>query len=168
MLSFFSQKSWARTCSIDGAGFFEDWGVPGGRSRVGLRAIDRATTAQQGKIFFKSLKNRKFTNMNRPQSVTILAILQLLSAIFSLFDGLVILFFAGLFGGIGAAIGGAKVGTVIGGRSRFSRRLVSIFPGAIASQSPITSEMRSLFSHHKCDRIQWAFHHRSSPHKKAI
>lgn len=53
--------------------------------------------------------------MNRPQSVTILAILQLLSAIFSLFDGLVILFFAGIFGGIGGALGGAKVGTVIGG-----------------------------------------------------
>jgi hypothetical protein len=52
--------------------------------------------------------------MNRPQSVTIVAILQLLSGIFSLFDGLVILFFAGLFGGIGAAIGAAKVGTVIG------------------------------------------------------
>lgn len=53
--------------------------------------------------------------MDRPQSVTILAILQLLSAVFSLFDGLFILLFAGIFGGIGAALGGAKVGTVIGG-----------------------------------------------------
>ncbi len=53
--------------------------------------------------------------MNRPQSVTILAILHLVSAIFSLFDGLFILLFAGIFGGLGAAIGGAKVGTVIGG-----------------------------------------------------
>lgn len=53
--------------------------------------------------------------MTRPQSVTILAILQLISAVFSLLDGLFILFFAGIFGGIGAVVGGAKVGTVIGG-----------------------------------------------------
>jgi len=53
--------------------------------------------------------------MNRPQSVTILAILQLISGIFSLLDGLFILLFAGIFGGLGAAVGGAKVGTVIGG-----------------------------------------------------
>ena len=53
-------------------------------------------------------------------------------------------------------------------RGSRSNRLVSIFPRAIASQSPITSEMRSLFSHHQCDRIQWTFHHRSSPHTKAI
>lgn len=53
--------------------------------------------------------------MNRPQSVNILAILQLISAVFSLLDGLFILFFAGIFGGIGAVVGGAKVGTVIGG-----------------------------------------------------
>ncbi|MEG4283859.1 hypothetical protein QUB68_12080 [Microcoleus sp. A006_D1] len=53
--------------------------------------------------------------MNRPQSVTILAILQLISGIFSLIDGLFILLFAGIFGGLGAAVGGAKVGTVIGG-----------------------------------------------------
>ena len=53
--------------------------------------------------------------MNRPQSVTILAILQLISAVFSLLDGLFILFFAGIFGGLGAVVGGAKVGTVIGG-----------------------------------------------------
>jgi hypothetical protein len=89
--------------------------VMGVRSQAGSRAIDCEKTAQQGKIFSKSLNNGKLTNMNRPQSVTILAILQLLSAVFSLFDGLVILLFAGLFGGIGAALGGAKVGTVIGG-----------------------------------------------------
>lgn len=53
--------------------------------------------------------------MNRPQSVTILAILQLISGVFSLLDGLFILLFAGIFGGLGAAVGGAKVGTVIGG-----------------------------------------------------
>jgi hypothetical protein len=53
--------------------------------------------------------------MIRPQSVTVLAILQLISGIFSLLDGLFILLFAGIFGGIGAAVGGAKVGTVIGG-----------------------------------------------------
>ncbi|MEZ2227343.1 MULTISPECIES: hypothetical protein [unclassified Microcoleus] len=53
--------------------------------------------------------------MTRPQSVTILAILQLISAVFSLLDGLFILFFAGIFGGLGAVVGGAKVGTVIGG-----------------------------------------------------
>lgn len=53
--------------------------------------------------------------MNTPQSVTILAILQLISGIFSLLDGLFILLFAGIFGGLGAALGGAKVGTVIGG-----------------------------------------------------
>jgi hypothetical protein len=53
--------------------------------------------------------------MNRPQNVTILAILQLISGIFSLLDGLFILLFAGIFGGFGAALGGAKVGTVIGG-----------------------------------------------------
>jgi len=53
--------------------------------------------------------------MNRPQSVTILAILQLISGIFSLLDGLFILLFAGIFGGLSAVIGGAKVGTVIGG-----------------------------------------------------
>ena len=52
--------------------------------------------------------------MNRPQSVTVLAILQLISGVFSLLDGLFILLFAGLFGGLGAAVGGAKVGTVIG------------------------------------------------------
>lgn len=52
--------------------------------------------------------------MNRPQSVTVLAILQLISGIFSLLDGLFILLFAGIFGGLGAAVGGAKVGTVIG------------------------------------------------------
>jgi hypothetical protein len=54
-------------------------------------------------------------NNNRPQSVTILAILQLISGIFSLLDGLFILLFAGIFGGIGVALGGARVGTVIGG-----------------------------------------------------
>ena len=53
--------------------------------------------------------------MNRPQSVTVLAILQLISGIFSLLDGLFILLFAGFLGGIGAAFGGAKVGAVIGG-----------------------------------------------------
>ena len=53
--------------------------------------------------------------MNRPQSVTVLAILQLISGIFSLLDGLFILLFAGIFGGLGAAFGGAKVGAVIGG-----------------------------------------------------
>ncbi|MEG4859935.1 hypothetical protein QUB75_20775 [Microcoleus sp. K1-B6] len=53
--------------------------------------------------------------MNRPQSVTVLAILQLISGVFSLLDGLFILLFAGIFGGIGAAVGGARVGTVIGG-----------------------------------------------------
>ena len=79
------------------------------------RSINSINIAQQCKILFKSLENGKLTKMNRPQSVTILAILQLLSAIFSLFDGLVILFFAGIFGGIGGALGGAKVGTVIGG-----------------------------------------------------
>ncbi|MEG4352021.1 hypothetical protein QUA70_16200 [Microcoleus sp. LAD1_D5] len=52
--------------------------------------------------------------MNRPQSVTVLAILQLISGIFSLLDGLFILLFAGIFGGLGAAVGGAQVGTVIG------------------------------------------------------
>ncbi|MEG4169964.1 MULTISPECIES: hypothetical protein [unclassified Microcoleus] len=60
--------------------------------------------------------------MNRPQSVTVLAILQLISGIFSLLDGLFILLFAGIFGGIGAAVGGAKVGTVIGG-------FIAIFAG---------------------------------------
>jgi hypothetical protein len=60
-----------------------------------------------------------------------------------------------------------KIHNVIASSSR-SNRLVSIFPRAIASQSPITSEMRSLFSHYQCDRIQWTFHHRSSRHKKAI
>jgi hypothetical protein len=53
--------------------------------------------------------------MTRPQSVTILAFLQLISAVFSLIDGLLILLFAGIFGGIGAVVAGAKVGTVIGG-----------------------------------------------------
>ena len=53
--------------------------------------------------------------MIRPQSVTVLAILQLISGIFSLLDGLFILLFAGIFGGLGAAFGGAKVGAVIGG-----------------------------------------------------
>ena len=53
--------------------------------------------------------------MNRPQSVTVLASLQLISGIFSLLDGLFILLFAGIFGGLGAAFGGAKVGAVIGG-----------------------------------------------------
>lgn len=53
--------------------------------------------------------------MNRPQSVTVLAILQLISGVFSLLDGLFILLFAGIFGGLGAAFGGAKIGTVIGG-----------------------------------------------------
>lgn len=53
--------------------------------------------------------------MNRPQSVTILAILQLISGVFSLLDGLFILLFAGIFGGLGAVGFGAKVGTVIGG-----------------------------------------------------
>ena len=53
--------------------------------------------------------------MTRPQSVTILAILQLISGVFSLLDGLFILLFAGIFGGIGAAVGGAKIGTIIGG-----------------------------------------------------
>ncbi|MEG4068733.1 hypothetical protein QUA42_15640 [Microcoleus sp. Pol11C2] len=53
--------------------------------------------------------------MNRPQSVTVLAILQLISGVFSLLDGLFILLFAGIFGGLGAAFGGAKVGAVIGG-----------------------------------------------------
>lgn len=52
---------------------------------------------------------------NRPQSVTVLAILQLISGVFSLLDGLFILLFAGIFGGLGVAIGGARVGTVIGG-----------------------------------------------------
>ncbi|MEG4147055.1 hypothetical protein [Microcoleus sp. Pol12B5] len=60
--------------------------------------------------------------MNRPQSVTVLAILQLISGVFSLLDGLFILLFAGIFGGIGAAVGGAKVGTVIGG-------FIAIFAG---------------------------------------
>ena len=60
--------------------------------------------------------------MNRPQSVTVLAILQLISGIFSLLDGLFILLFAGIFGGLGAAVGGAKVGTVIGG-------FIAIFAG---------------------------------------
>ena len=60
--------------------------------------------------------------MNRPQSVTILAILQLISGVFSLLDGLFILLFAGIFGGLGAAVGGAKVGTVIGG-------FIAIFAG---------------------------------------
>lgn len=60
--------------------------------------------------------------MNRPQSVTVLAILQLISGIFSLLDGLFILLFAGIFGGLGAAFGGAKVGTVIGG-------FIAIFAG---------------------------------------
>jgi hypothetical protein len=54
-------------------------------------------------------------NDNRPQSVTVLAILQLISGVFSLLDGLFILFFAGIFGGLGVAIGGARVGAVIGG-----------------------------------------------------
>ena len=53
--------------------------------------------------------------MNRPQSVTVLAILQLISGVFSLLDGLFILLFAGIFGGLGAAFGGAKIGAVIGG-----------------------------------------------------
>ncbi len=53
--------------------------------------------------------------MNRPQSVTVLAILQLISGIFSLLDGLFILLFAGIFGGIGAAVGGARIGVAIGG-----------------------------------------------------
>ncbi|WP_293146744.1 MULTISPECIES: hypothetical protein [unclassified Microcoleus] len=53
--------------------------------------------------------------MNRPQSVTVLAILQLISGIFSLLDGLFILLFAGVLGGLGAVGFGAKVGTVIGG-----------------------------------------------------
>ncbi len=53
--------------------------------------------------------------MNRPQSVTVLAILQLISGVFSLLDGLFILLFAGIFGGLGAVGFGAKVGTVIGG-----------------------------------------------------
>ena len=52
--------------------------------------------------------------MNRPQSVTVLAILQLISGVFSLLDGLFILLFAGIFGGLGAVGFGAKVGTVIG------------------------------------------------------
>ena len=52
--------------------------------------------------------------MNRPQSVTVMAILQLISGIFSLLDGLFILLFAGIFGGLGAAFGGAKVGAIIG------------------------------------------------------
>ncbi|MEG4849640.1 hypothetical protein QUB10_01880 [Microcoleus sp. B5-D4] len=60
--------------------------------------------------------------MNRPQSVTVLAILQLISGVFSLLDGLFILLFAGIFGGLGAAVGGAKVGTVIGG-------FIAIFAG---------------------------------------
>ncbi|NJK77474.1 MAG: hypothetical protein HC849_17150 [Oscillatoriales cyanobacterium RU_3_3] len=54
-------------------------------------------------------------NNNRPQSVTVLAILQLISGIFSLLDGLFILLFAGIFGGLGVALGGARVGAVIGG-----------------------------------------------------
>ncbi|MGL5059577.1 MAG: hypothetical protein ACRC62_06310 [Microcoleus sp.] len=54
-------------------------------------------------------------NNNRPQSVTVLAILQLISGICSLLDGLFILLFAGIFGGLGVAIGGARVGAVIGG-----------------------------------------------------
>jgi len=53
--------------------------------------------------------------MNRPQSVTVLAILQLISGVFSLLDGLFILLFAGIFGGLGAVGFGAKVGNVIGG-----------------------------------------------------
>ncbi|MEG5062834.1 hypothetical protein QUB33_04320 [Microcoleus sp. B3-A4] len=52
--------------------------------------------------------------MNRPQSVTVLAILQLISCIFSLLEGLLILLLPGFFGGLGAAVGGANVGTVIG------------------------------------------------------
>ncbi|MEG3843310.1 hypothetical protein [Microcoleus sp. herbarium14] len=60
--------------------------------------------------------------MNRPQSVTILAILQLISGVFSLLDGLFILLFAGIFGGLGAVGFGAKVGTVIGG-------FIAIFAG---------------------------------------
>ncbi len=60
--------------------------------------------------------------MNRPQSVTVLAILQLISGIFSLIDGLLILLFAGVLGGLGAVGFGAKVGTVIGG-------FIAIFAG---------------------------------------
>ena len=60
--------------------------------------------------------------MNRPQSVTVLAILQLISGIFSLLDGLFILLFAGVLGGLGAVGFGAKVGTVIGG-------FIAIFAG---------------------------------------
>lgn len=60
--------------------------------------------------------------MNRPQSVTVLAILQLISGIFSLLDGLFILLFAGIFGGIGAAVGGARIGAAIGG-------FIAIFAG---------------------------------------
>jgi hypothetical protein len=53
--------------------------------------------------------------MNRPQSVTVLAILQLISGVFSLLDGLFILLFAGILSGFGAAVGAAKFGAVIGG-----------------------------------------------------
>ena len=60
--------------------------------------------------------------MNRPQSVTVLAILQLISGVFSLLDGLFILLFAGIFGGLGAVGFGAKVGTAIGG-------FIAIFAG---------------------------------------
>ena len=60
--------------------------------------------------------------MNRPQSVTVLAILQLISGIFSLLDGLFILLFAGVLGSLGAVGFGAKVGTVIGG-------FIAIFAG---------------------------------------
>ncbi|MEG4120956.1 hypothetical protein QUA43_26245 [Microcoleus sp. N9_B4] len=60
--------------------------------------------------------------MNRPQSVTVLAILQLISGVFSILDGLFILLFAGIFGGLGAVGFGAKVGTVIGG-------FIAIFAG---------------------------------------
>ena len=53
--------------------------------------------------------------MNPPQSVTVLAILQLISGIFSRLDGLFILLFAGILGGVSAAFGGAKIGALIGG-----------------------------------------------------
>lgn len=51
--------------------------------------------------------------MNRPQSVTFLAILQLISGIFSLFDGLLILLLADSFGRVGAVFGGEKTGDVM-------------------------------------------------------
>jgi hypothetical protein len=51
--------------------------------------------------------------MNRPQNVTVLAIMQLISGIFSLFDGLLILLLAHSFGRVGVVFGGQKTGDII-------------------------------------------------------